>query len=225
MRMAASAEGRREAPEAMRVRDEYLGALLAADLETARRVVEDALDAGVPARELYLGVLQPALYEVGLRWSRAEISVAQEHLATAATQSNLAWLAERLRDGERPARGRVIAACAEDELHVLGVRMVADFLEAEGWEATFVGAMTPPEGLVQLAPHADVVAISAALPERIPLVARAVRALRELPECPYIVVGGQAFAGSEARALRTGADAWAADAQDAVRVLDARFGA
>jgi MerR family transcriptional regulator, light-induced transcriptional regulator len=222
--MAASAEGRRVAPAALRVRDEYLAALLAADLEAARRVIADALDAGTLARELYLDVLQPALYEVGLRWSRAEISVAQEHLATAATQSNLAWLAERLIEGERPARGRVLIACAEDELHMLGVSMVADFLEAEGWEISFVGAMTPPEGLVELAPQADVVAISAALPERIPLVARAVAALRAAPRTPYIVVGGQAFAGSEERALRTGADAWAADAQDAVCVLDARFG-
>jgi MerR family transcriptional regulator, light-induced transcriptional regulator len=221
--MAASAEGRRVAPEALRVRDDYLAALLAADLVGARRVIAAALDAGVSARDLYLDVVQPALYEVGLRWSRAEISVAQEHLATAATQSNLTWMSERLQEGERDARGRVLIACAEDELHVLGVRMVADFLEAEGWEATFVGAMTPPEGLAELAGSADVVAISAALPERIPLVARAVSALREAPGTPFIVVGGQAFAGSEQRALSTGADAWASDAQEAVRVLDARF--
>jgi methanogenic corrinoid protein MtbC1 len=221
--MSASAEGRRAAPGALRLRDAYLSALLAADVSAARSVIEDALEAGTSAPELYLDVLQPALYEVGARWSRAEISVAQEHLATAATQSNLTWLSERLRDGDPAPRGRVIVACAEDELHMLGVRMVADFLEAAGWEVTFVGAMTPPEGLVELAPRADVVAISAALPERIPLVARAVAALHRLPEPPYIVVGGQAFAGDEARALRTGADAWARDAQDAVRVLDARF--
>jgi methanogenic corrinoid protein MtbC1 len=221
--MAASAEGRRVAPEALRVRDDYLAALLAADLAGARQVIAAALDAGVPARRLYLDVLQPALYEVGLRWSRAEISVAQEHLATAATQSNLTWMSDRLQEGERAQRGRVLIACAEDELHVLGGRMVADFLEAEGWEAAFVGAMTPPSGLVDLAPSAEVVAISAALPERIPLVTRAVEALREAPDPPFIVVGGQAYAGSEERALRTGADAWASDAQEAVRVLDARF--
>jgi B12 binding domain len=33
-----------------------------------------------------LDVLQPTLYEVGRRWSYVHISVAQEHLATAATQ-------------------------------------------------------------------------------------------------------------------------------------------
>ena len=223
--MAASAEGRREAPEALRLRDAYLAALLAADIEAARRVIADALDAGTPARRLYLEVLQPALYEVGMRWSRAEISVAQEHLATAATQSNLTWLSERLLDGERAPRGRVLVACAEDELHMLGVRMVADFLEAEGWEITFVGAMTPPEGLVELAARRRRRrhlrrAAGADPPGR----ARGRRPARRA-EHPVHRRRRPGVRRLGERALRTGADAWARDAQDAVRVLDARFAA
>src|SRR5918998_1648825 len=132
--------------------DAYLDALLDSDMEGARRVLDDALDAGVPARDLYLGVLQPALYEIGERWSRAEISIAQEHLATAATQSLMSRLAERL--GTQPGR------------------------------------------------------VSAALPERIPLVARTCAALRALEPRPFVVVGGQAFAGSRDRALAAGADAF-----------------
>lgn len=219
------AQGRHEVRDAGRVLDEYLSALLAGELEAARAVVDDALRDGASARDIYLDVLQPALYEVGRRWSRAEISVAQEHLATAATQSTLARLAGRLGDGSRAARGRVVVACAEDELHVVGLRMVADFLEAAGWDVTFVGAMTPAAGLLELAADAEAVALSAALPERIPMVARAVGQLRALPDPPLIVVGGQAFAGSPERALATGADAWAADAEDAVRVLDERLAA
>jgi methanogenic corrinoid protein MtbC1 len=217
--MAVSASGEH-------VREAYIDALVASDLEGARRVLAAALDAGTTVRDLYLGVLQPALYEVGARWSRAEISVAQEHLATAATQAAMAGLAERLAPGARVApRGSVVIACAEDELHALGVRMVADFLEADGWSVTWVGAMTPAEGLAELARGAHAVAISAALAERIPLVTRAVTALRALPDPPYVLVGGQAFAGSRERALATGADAYAEDAEGAVRVLDERFAA
>jgi hypothetical protein len=40
-----------------------------------------------------------------------------------------------------------------------------------------------------------------------------------------VLVGGQAFAGSRERALATGADAYAGDAEEAVRVLDERFAA
>jgi MerR family transcriptional regulator, light-induced transcriptional regulator len=206
------------------VLDEYLAALLDADLDGARQVLDGALDAGVPVHDVYLNVLQPALYEVGARWSRAEISVAQEHLATAAAQASMASLASRFERAGRTARGRVVIACAEDELHSVGVRMVADFVDAAGWDVTWIGAMTPSAGLVELAAGARAVAISAALPERIPLVRRAVAALRELPDAPFVLVGGQAFAGSRERALATGADAYAEDAADAVRVLDERLG-
>src|SRR3954463_10067467 len=113
------------------VRDAFLRTLLDADLLAARRVLDPAVADGMPVREIYLDVLQPTLYEIGRLWSHAEISVAQEHLATAATQSAMARLAEGLAGGRRPVRpGVALVACVSDELHAVGGRMVADFLEA-----------------------------------------------------------------------------------------------
>lgn len=212
-------------PEA--VRDGYLRALLAADVPGARAVLDDALSAGMTAREIYLDVLQPTLYEVGRRWSFAQISVAQEHLATAATQSAMARLAETLSSGPRRIRpGAVLVACVSDELHALGGRMVADFLEADGWNVVYLGQLTPGADLAAMAAEhgAQVVALSAALPERVPRVAEVCAALRALDPTPFVIVGGQAFGGSAERALRTGADAFATDAADAARTLHERFG-
>src|SRR4051794_20732177 len=108
------------APE--QVREGYLQALLGSDLTTARAVLDEAVAAGMPVRRIYLDVLQLTLYEIGRRWSHAEISVAQEHLATAATQSAMArlaeGLAEGLADGPRRVRaGSAVVACVSDELH------------------------------------------------------------------------------------------------------------
>jgi methanogenic corrinoid protein MtbC1 len=209
-----------------RVREDYLRALLGADVAGARAVLEEALSAGTSAAAIYLEVLQPTLYEVGRLWSHAEISVAQEHLATAAVESGMARLAERLR--ERPRRvapGVALVACVSDELHAVGGRMVADFLEADGWSVVFLGALTPGRDLAALAAEhgAQVVALSAALPERVPSVAAMCADLRALDPPPFVIVGGQAFGGSRERALRTGADAFAADAAGAVRALAERF--
>src|SRR4051794_40690378 len=44
---------------------EFLEALLARDSARARRAVEDALAQGVPVPDIYLGMLQPAMREVG----------------------------------------------------------------------------------------------------------------------------------------------------------------
>jgi methanogenic corrinoid protein MtbC1 len=190
------------------IRTRYVDAVVAGDLAAAERLIE-----GVDVRTLYLEVLQPALYEIGRRWEEAEISVAQEHLATATTQSLMARLAERLDGGPRRDR-RALVACAEGELHSIGVRMVADFLEADGWDVLFVGALSPPVAVAELAAAqaVDVVALSAALPQRLPEIARAVEALRALETVPVIAVGGQAFGGDADVAIRTGADIYAPDA-------------
>jgi MerR family transcriptional regulator, light-induced transcriptional regulator len=210
------------------VRDDYLGALLASDLTGAREVLDDAIAAGMPVRRIYLQVLQPTLYEVGRLWSHARISIAQEHLATAATQSAMARLADSLADGARRVRpGSAVVACASDELHAVGGRMVADFLEADGWRVAFLGQLTPGTDLAALAAGqgAALVAISAALPERVPQVAAACAALRRLDPAPFVLVGGQAFGGSAERALRAGADAYAPDAETAVAAVRERFAA
>jgi MerR family transcriptional regulator, light-induced transcriptional regulator len=209
------------------LREAYLGAALDGDPGTARRVLDEAMDAGLAARDVYLGILQPALYEVGVRWERAEISVAQEHLATATTQSLMARLSERLADGAHATRrGRAVVACPADELHQVGSRMVADFLEADGWDVAYLGPVTPPAEVARIAARdgraADVVALSAALPERLPDVAEACAALRALDRVPFVLVGGQAFAGDRGRARRVGADAFAGDAAEAVRILAER---
>jgi len=225
MRADTQARARGGTPE--QVREDYLHALAAADLAGARTVLDDAIEAGMSVRRIYLDVLQPALYEIGRRWSHAEISIAQEHLATAATQSAMARLAERLSDGapRRVRPGSAIVACVSDELHSVGGRMVADFLEADGWRVTFLGQLTPSVELAALAAHDDaqVVALSAALPERVPHVAGMCAALRALEPVPFVLVGGQAFGGSAERALRTGADAYAADAEAAAAAVRERF--
>jgi methanogenic corrinoid protein MtbC1 len=207
------------------VQEAYLQALLDTDLDRARRVLDDAVARGMAVGDVYLEVLQPTLYEVGRLWSHARISVAQEHLATAATQSAMARLAESLADGTRRVRpGTALVACVSDELHAVGGRMVADFLEADGWRVVFLGQVTPGQDLAALAAEqgAEAVLLSAALADRVPRVAEVVASLHALDPAPYVLVGGQAFGGSAERALRTGADAFALDAREAVRALNER---
>jgi methylmalonyl-CoA mutase cobalamin-binding domain/chain len=208
--------------DVIELRTRYVNALVAGDVTVAEQLIADS---AADVRALYLQVLQPALYEIGRRWEEAEISVAQEHLATATTQSLMARLAERLGDGVAPRERRVLVACAEGELHSIGVRMVADFLEADGWDVLFVGALSPPDAVAELAAAqaVDVVALSAALAQRVPEVLRAVEALRRLERVPVIAVGGQAFGGDRDVALRTGADLYAADAASFVEELAILF--
>ena len=70
------------------------------------------------------------------------INIAEEHYATAVAQSILDGLGRMLR--RPPKDGRLAIVCGTpDELHALGTRVVADFLEADGWEVLLLGAGAP----------------------------------------------------------------------------------
>ncbi|WP_187369019.1 cobalamin B12-binding domain-containing protein [Baekduia soli] len=196
------------------VLDAYLAAILAPDGPRAWATIRDALAAGADPRALYLDVLAPAMVEVGRLWETARIGVAQEHLATQITQTVLARLAPELEEDPTALPGRTaVVAGTPGELHAIGARMVADFLEAAGWEVLFVGPDAPGADIVDLAARRrpDVVALSTALAANVLAAGRVFAALRRLQPPPLIAAGGRAYDGDRARALVAGADIYAAD--------------
>ena len=183
-------------PEVATLRDEYVAALVEPDARRARALITEALASGTDPETLYLDVLAPALYEIGLRWERDELGIAAEHLASSVTESAMAELAGRMRRGS-PPRGAAIVACVGEELHRIGSRVVADFLEGAGWDVDHLGAMVPVEHLAAAARGATVVALSITLPARVPDLVRACAALKALDPAPFVAVGGQGLAGAE----------------------------
>lgn len=178
------------------LRDEYVAALVEPDARRARGLITRALERGADPQDVYLDVLAPALYEIGLRWERDEISVAGEHLASSVTESVMAELAGRMRRGA-PSRGVAVVACVGEELHRLGLRIVADFLEAEGWDVEYLGAMVPVESIVAASRGASLVALSATMSARVPELARACRELKALDPTPFVAAGGQGLSGAD----------------------------
>lgn len=206
----------------------YLAALLAPDGRRARALVDEALMLGVPAATLYLRVIARAMHEVGRLWEAAQVSVAQEHLATQITQTVIAALGLHLSGGDPVGVGRTaIVASSPGETHTLGGQMVSDFLEAQGWSVLHLGPDAPDHAVAELAETraAELVALSTTLPGHLLSVTRTCQLLRRLPDGPYIVVGGRAYGGDAARAHAVGADAFADDPQVLLTLLARRFGA
>lgn len=203
----------------------FADVLLERSPREARAAALALLDDGVSPRALYLEVLGPALQEIGSRWQRGLISVAQEHLATAIVSSVMATVAPRLM--ELPSIGRrAVLACTDGELHEVGLRMVGDFLEADGWDVLFLGALTPPDALVRLVAERtpDVVGLSTALTTHLASAADAIAAMRRLDAPPFVMVGGRAYRDDSSVALGIGADVLLADAGAASVLLRQRFG-
>jgi MerR family transcriptional regulator, light-induced transcriptional regulator len=201
----------------------YLDFLLRGERQAAYELVQDALRSGVNIKEIWLRVFQDAQYEVGRLWQSNQISVAQEHYCTAATQNIMARFYGKIFSVAR--RGRVlVTACAPSEIHEIGMRMVADFFELDGWDTHHLGANTPSASLVdfvaQRRPH--LVGLSATMTFHIEAVASIVRALRanQGTRDVRVLVGGHAF-GREPDLWRDiGADGYARDAEGALEAAD-----
>jgi methanogenic corrinoid protein MtbC1 len=205
--------------------DAFLAALLARDSARARRSVEGALESGVPIPDIYLEVLEPALREVGHRWAMGALNVAEEHYATAVAQSILDGLSRRLARAPKDGRLAVVSGTPE-ELHAIGPRMVADFLEADGWEVIQLGPGAPAHDIAQLveSEQPDLVALSTATAGVLDGVVEVIRVLAALEPRPCIVAGGQFWtAETGPTALDFGADLVLQDPRELVATLHQRI--
>ena len=212
------------APLAPLARD-YLDALLRGERHLASRLILDAVEDRVSLKDIYLHVFQPTQREVGRLWQMNRVSVAQEHYCTAATQLVISQLYPYIFATERRDR-RLVATSVGGELHEIGVRMVADFFEMEGWDTYYLGANTPDESVQQavLERRADVLAISATMTYHVSAVAELVARLRDARIRVSILVGGYPFLIAPELWREVGADGCAPDAQGAVALAETLLG-
>lgn len=190
--------------------DQFWATLQTGDVEAGRALVGQELDAAITGASIVCTLLVPAQREVGLRWQRADWSVADEHAATAVVDASLAMLEQNAALAE-PSGRLVVVASPESEWHSLPARFAAYLLREAGWEVRFLGPSLPAdhlrEYLARLAPQALV--LSATMPTSLPGAARCIDAAHDL-RVP-VVAGGAAFGTDAARAHLLGADAWYSD--------------
>ncbi len=200
---------------------QYLNSLLRGERLEALQLVRKAIADRTSIRDLHLLVFQPCQYEVGRLWHENQISVAQEHYCTASTQWIMAQLYPMM--SKTPSNGyRVVAACVGNEFHEVGLRMVTDFFEMEGWDTYYLGANTPSEAIVKMleTTQADILAVSATLPTHIRSVQELIALVRRSKSKvrPKILVGGLPFNQYPQLCSKLGADGYAQNADQAVAV-------
>ena len=182
-------------PLAADLRQEYLKEILAGKRNTALKLIMDAYHGGYPIPGIYMDVFQEALYEVGRLWETNKITVADSHMGTAITQYVMSNLYQHLEIADE-RRGKIVMTGVQGELHQVGANMVADVLEADGWDVTFLGTNVPAEGAIEsIRQHGpDLFGISSTMFFNIPKVIQLVETVRkEFGDSVRIMLGGGAF--------------------------------
>lgn len=216
----AGADDRQTAPSTALAlaRGMYLQAVLAGSRMAALTVAREALRDGLSVIDLYVEVLQAALYEVGRLWETNRITVAHEHAATAITQFVMAQMYDSLERTQSGTR-TILLTGLEGELHSVGALMVADVLETRGWTVHFLGTNLPHASILDAIRERqpDCVGISATMLFNVPAVRRLIEDVRsEWGSAKRIVVGGGAFRHSPNLWRELGADGYGRHLRDAL---------
>ncbi len=197
----------------------FEAALLAGNQREAMAVVNRCIDKGCSLVEVEMHIIQPALYRIGEKWQANQVTVAQEHLATAIVQSVMTL---GLLRSPPPAliNKRVLLACVSGNHHFIGLRMVADAFQLGGWDVQYLGANVPTPALVDQvsAWKPDLVGLSVSFPQQLSVVKAIIALLVERLENarPAVIIGGLAINRFNRLASALGADACMADAQAAL---------
>jgi MerR family transcriptional regulator, light-induced transcriptional regulator len=133
--------------------------------EPAAQHVLDRLLSELALATVLRDVVVPYLRELGERWDRGEVTIAQEHFASNVIRGRLAGLARSWGNGRGPL---VVAACPPGELHDLPLMIFAIILNRSGWRVDYFGASTPVEELVTVANqvHPDLIVLAATTADR-----------------------------------------------------------
>jgi MerR family transcriptional regulator, light-induced transcriptional regulator len=205
----------------------YLNALLKGDRQSASALVLDAVKSGTSIKDIYLHVFQATQHEVGRLWQINQLSVAQEHYCTAATQLIMSQLYPYLFTAAKSGKS-MVATCISGDLHEIGIRMISDFFEMEGWDTFYLGANVPVDSVVKSIKDrkAQLLAVSATMTFHVHSVGRLIQAVRADKDIhsTIILVGGYPFNLAPTLWQELSADGHATDAEDALRIAQELLG-
>jgi excisionase family DNA binding protein len=172
-------------------------------------LLQSHLGGGLDPSGVLTEMIVPALRSIGERWADGEVSVDEEHRATAVAQRVIGHLGMQF--GRRGKdRGTVALAAPSGDLHVLPVAIAADLLRWRGFDVVELGGNAPPAAIgdaVAKEPRLLAVGIVSTVSghdSEVALSASSVRAA--VPGIPLFIGGGAVYSEAHARAM--GADVW-----------------
>ncbi|MCB9778313.1 MAG: MerR family transcriptional regulator [Alphaproteobacteria bacterium] len=174
--------------------DRLMQAIIAFDPEGVRHQVRACLTMGT-ASTVYERIFAPVQRRVGDAWHAGTLSVAQEHLASAAISDASRMLLQLVQPPS--ASRRAIIGCFADEQHDIALYGLAFRLAQWGYRVVVLGARTPPDAIADAVIHGapDFIGLSLTLsPPPDQVAEHAAAYVRAADDVPMVIGGAGAVA-------------------------------
>ncbi|GAB4503970.1 MAG: corrinoid protein [Anaerolineales bacterium] len=214
---------------------DYLAKVIAAiidgDSDAAQKSAQSALEAGLDPLQILNEGLMRGAEDVGRRFESGEYFLPELMLAGRALKAAMdivkPALLERYSGADSQAKGIVVAATVQTDIHDIGKNIVASMLTAAGFDVIDMGVDVPIKSIVDKAEElgAQVIALSALLTTSMPFMKDLIELLkaRNLRQKYIVLVGGASVTDEWAKGI--GADGTARNAAEAVTLARELIGA
>lgn len=199
----------------------YLKSLLTGNRNECRTIIEEALQSGIPAHQVYMDIIWPMMAEIDKLYREDQIDSAQEALASRINRTLVNQLQNKL--PRRPGKDkRVAIVTANSEQAELGGQMINDLFESDGWDTRFLGGTVCHDDIMSYI-HGykpDILLLYGFNGSDAPTVRSLIDTIRNVNAFPQmrIMLSGGVFSRAEGLWEEIGADLYAETAAQAVMV-------
>ena len=192
-------------------------ALLAGRAPKVTELVQQAVDEGIPAKDVLEQGLLSGMSVVGEKFKNNEVFVPEVLIAARAMNAGVAILKPYLTEAGVEAKGTAVIGTVKGDLHDIGKNLVKMMLEGRGLNVIDLGVDVEPERFVQAAidNEADIICCSALLTTTMGEMKHVVEAAaaKGIRDKVKIMIGGAPVTQSFCDSI--GADCYTADAASA----------
>ena len=204
--------------------EEAAQAIITSDRAAAEEVAQRALDSGIAPADIMQQGFVKGIQEVGELFESGELFLPELMMSADAMAGATEVTNAALEGGAAEVKGRIVIGTVQGDVHDIGKAIVIAYLKANGYEVSDLGRDVPAASFLARAKEegADVIGMSALLTTTMEEQRKVIKTIKDEGLSYKTVVGGAPC--TQRWAEQIGADAYAEDASDGVKKIDALLG-
>ncbi|MGM0866040.1 MAG: cobalamin B12-binding domain-containing protein [Bacillota bacterium] len=169
----------------------FTKSILAGDVHSLMELHSSSIHSKIDNFTFYEKIIKPSMYRIGDLWEKNQITVADEHLATATLKYILATVFTHQEALEN--HPKALLFCIEGEHHSLGLELANEVFKEKQWNTRYLGANVPVKDALTFIeawePH--VIGISIGMTTELNRLKECIEEIREYNQEIEILVGGR----------------------------------
>lgn len=203
--------------------EKYYNFILNGEKQKAVELIHNEIKNQKNINEIYLKVFEPVMKKVGKAWEKGEISIDKEHYFSNITLELMAQLKNYFPETKNK-KYKIIGATVPGEKHTIGLKILMDIFELNGWNTYYYGTNIPNSSITNAVNeiNADILALSATLPSNLNTLNNTIKIIKNnIPNKKLkIIVGGNAFKNNKNQWKKIGADGYVKNINQAVKLAE-----